>query len=146
MTPTGKGRKSGFWSRVNRALTEVGIEHFDDDWPWDRRVKLPAWQLQRLADRAAADSVRQVNRFAEVNIDAATLMRAYQMIMKRGVLSGGKTVLGDWTVETDHDGYGITLSDGVVRVRVLFHNRVGIESPSRSALAEFRRALHALLT
>jgi len=37
-----------FFQRINRAATEVGIEHFDDDKDWDERVKLPAWQTARL--------------------------------------------------------------------------------------------------
>ena len=43
--------KGGFFARLNRALTEVGIEHFDDDKDWDERVKLPAWQTERLRAR-----------------------------------------------------------------------------------------------
>ncbi len=52
-----KGRK-GFFSRLNRALTEVGIEHFDDDRDWDARVKLPEWQLARLKARYEAEKSR----------------------------------------------------------------------------------------
>ena len=43
--------RRGFFARLNRALTEVGIEHFDDDKDWDERVKLPAWQTERLRAR-----------------------------------------------------------------------------------------------
>ncbi|MGE0623454.1 MAG: hypothetical protein AB7I04_12865 [Pseudomonadales bacterium] len=46
-----KAKKESFFSRLNRALTEVGIEHFDDDRDWDARVKLPEWQLARLKRR-----------------------------------------------------------------------------------------------
>lgn len=46
-----KGRIRGLLSRLNRAVTEVGIEHFDDDRDWDERVKLPEWQLARLRAR-----------------------------------------------------------------------------------------------
>lgn len=42
-----------FFQRANRAMTEVGIEHFDDDKDWDERVKLPAWQTERLRKRHA---------------------------------------------------------------------------------------------
>ena len=42
---------SGFWRRLNDAVTEVGIEHADDDFDWDQRVKLPEWQLVRLKER-----------------------------------------------------------------------------------------------
>jgi len=31
----------------------VGIEHADDDFDWDQRVKLPEWQLVRLKERYA---------------------------------------------------------------------------------------------
>jgi hypothetical protein len=41
----------GFWQRINNAVTEVGIEHADDDFDWDQRVKLPEWQLVRLKER-----------------------------------------------------------------------------------------------
>jgi hypothetical protein len=49
-----KDRKDGWLARLNRAATEVGIEHFDDDRDWDARVKLPEWQLARLKQRYAA--------------------------------------------------------------------------------------------
>ena len=46
-----EANKKSFLSRLNRALTEVGIEHFNDDRDWDARVKLPEWQLARLKRR-----------------------------------------------------------------------------------------------
>ena len=48
-----KSRKTGagLFARLNRRLTEVDIEHFDDDRDWDARVKLPEWQLARLKQR-----------------------------------------------------------------------------------------------
>jgi hypothetical protein len=49
--PAEKAQKEGLFARLNRALTEVGIEHFDDDRDWDARVKLPEWQLARLKQR-----------------------------------------------------------------------------------------------
>ena len=48
-----KSRIRNLLSRLNRAVTEVGIEHFDDDRDWDARVKLPEWQLARLKARHA---------------------------------------------------------------------------------------------
>jgi hypothetical protein len=54
-----KTGKQGFLARLNRALTEVGIEHFDDDRDWDARVKLPEWQLARLKARYEADRSRK---------------------------------------------------------------------------------------
>jgi|MEHZ01.4.fsa_nt_MEHZ011243201.1_5 hypothetical protein len=53
MTSSNKKSSKGFWQRLNDALTEVGIEHADDDRDWDQRVKLPEWQLARLKERYA---------------------------------------------------------------------------------------------
>ena len=50
--------KEGWLARLNRAATEVGIEHFDDDRDWDARVKLPEWQLARLKKRYEAQKNR----------------------------------------------------------------------------------------
>ena len=46
-----KKSSTGFWQRLNDTVTEVGIEHADDDLDWDQRVKLPEWQLLRLKER-----------------------------------------------------------------------------------------------
>ena len=54
-----KKSKGGLLSRLNRALTEVGSEHFDDDRDWDARVKLPEWQLARLKARYEAEKPRK---------------------------------------------------------------------------------------
>ena len=48
---TDKQSSKGFWQRLSDAVTEVGIEHADDDFDWDQRVKLPEWQLVRLKER-----------------------------------------------------------------------------------------------
>jgi hypothetical protein len=53
MTSSNKKSSKGFWQKLNDALTEVGIEHADDDRDWDQRVKLPEWQLARLKERYA---------------------------------------------------------------------------------------------
>ena len=60
-----KNRLRGFLSRLNRAVTEVGIEHFDDDRDWDARVKLPEWQLARLKARyeEKANKKRLITKF-----------------------------------------------------------------------------------
>ena len=39
------------WLLIRADYTEVGIEHADDDFDWDQRVKLPEWQLRRLKER-----------------------------------------------------------------------------------------------
>ena len=43
MMNTDKKSGKGFWQKLNDAVTEVGIEHADDDFDWDQRVKLPEW-------------------------------------------------------------------------------------------------------
>ena len=48
-----------FFQRINRAATEVGTEHFDDDKDWDERVKLPAWQTARLRERYEQKKAQQ---------------------------------------------------------------------------------------
>ncbi|MDE0734155.1 MAG: hypothetical protein OSB72_13990 [Gammaproteobacteria bacterium] len=53
MMNTDKKSGKGFWQKLNDAVTEVGIEHADDDFDWDQRVKLPEWQLVRLKERYA---------------------------------------------------------------------------------------------
>lgn len=55
-------KKKGFLARLNRAVTEVGIEHFDDDRDWDARVKLPEWQLARLKARYEGEKSRKGRR------------------------------------------------------------------------------------
>jgi hypothetical protein len=58
-------KKEGFFARLNRAVTEVGIEHFDDDLDWDARVKLPGWQLARLKRRYEERKAARLPRIAK---------------------------------------------------------------------------------
>ena len=69
-------RIKDFFRRINRAVTEVGIEHFSDDKDWDERVKLPAWQTARLRERyerkkakRVADNKNKPAAITEVNPD-----------------------------------------------------------------------------
>ena len=48
-----------FFQRLNRATTEVGTEHFDDDKDWDQRGKLPAWQTARVRERYEQKKAQQ---------------------------------------------------------------------------------------
>ena len=74
------------------------------------------------------------DRTAETKISAALVLRVYQKIVDDGALNG-------ITALTDPDGYGVTLTDGTVTARVLFHNRVAIDAPGSRALMRFRRKL-----
>lgn len=61
-------RIEAFFQRINRAATEIGTEHFDDDKDWDERVKLPAWQTARLRERYEK---KKAKRFAETQQQAS---------------------------------------------------------------------------
>ncbi len=62
-------RIKAFFQRINRAATEIGTEHFDDDKDWDERVKLPAWQTARLRERYEK---KKAKRFAENRQEVST--------------------------------------------------------------------------
>ena len=88
------------------------------------------------AERGVSDSDS-----AETRITADLALRVYQKILAR---AGQREASPTWkgvTALTDPDGYGVTLSDGTVSVRVLFHNRVAIQTPSSRALMRFRKRL-----
>jgi hypothetical protein len=73
----------------------------------------------------------------ERKIDAKMALRAYQRVVSAGVRNGDEYSLDGLTVSSDFDGYTITLTDGTVTVRVLFHNRVSIAASSGAALEKF---------
>ena len=62
-------RIKAFFQRINRAATEIGTEHFDDNKDWDERVKLPAWQTARLRERYEK---KKAKRFAENRQEVST--------------------------------------------------------------------------
>ena len=72
-------------------------------------------------------------------------LRAFQRISEHGRRRGSAFRLRGLEAETDYDGYGITLTDGTVRARLLFHGRVAITSPDRKALESFVRRVDRLL-
>jgi hypothetical protein len=80
----------------------------------------------------------------ETKITADLALRVYQKILAQ---VGRQADAPSWqgvTAHTDPDGYGVTLTDGIVSIRVLFHNRVAIQSPSSRALMRFRKRLAAI--
>ncbi len=72
-------------------------------------------------------------------------LRAFQRISERGQQRGSAFHLRGLEAETDFDGYGITLTDGAVQARLLFHGRVAISSPDRKALELFAQRVERLL-
>ena len=77
----------------------------------------------------------------ETRITADLALRVYQKILAQGAAASGHPSFRGVTALTDPDGYGVTLTDGTVSARVLFHNRVAIQTPSSRALMRFRRHL-----
>ncbi len=73
----------------------------------------------------------------EGKVDVRLALRAYQAVLDRGDRCDGVYHLGELTAETDFDGYTVTIGDGRVTVRVLFHSRVDIDAPSGKALEDF---------
>ena len=76
----------------------------------------------------------------DAKIEVATAYRAYAQI-----LSAGEQVASDphhrdgrrldgLTAYTDHDGYGVTLTNGTASARLLFHSKIEFDAPSSSAL------------
>ena len=82
---------------------------------------------------------------AETKITAETALRAYQVISDRGTPVGGGREYAGVRAELDHDGYGVTIGDGIVTVRVLFHNKVSIDTPNSRSLTRFRKRLSDLV-
>jgi hypothetical protein len=77
----------------------------------------------------------------ETRITADLALRVYQKILAGADGRGQAPASQGVTALTDPDGYGVTLTDGTVSARVLFHNRVAIQTPSSRALMRFRRRL-----
>lgn len=83
---------------------------------------------------------------AETRLPAEMLLRAYQIVVERGeVLADGSRQYANVVVQLDADGYGVTVGDGVVNARVLFHNKVALQTPNRRSLSRFRKTLTKLI-
>lgn len=74
-------------------------------------------------------------------IDIADAYRAYNRILTAGTGDGDARHYRGLTAHTDFDGYGVTLSDGIVSARLLFHSRLQVSARDRRALQRFVRLL-----
>lgn len=81
----------------------------------------------------------------QTKVDARLALRAYQAVVDAGVRDGDWTRLDELAVAADFDGYTVTLTDGTVTVRVLFHSRVAIDAPGGRALENFVRLLERVV-
>jgi hypothetical protein len=77
----------------------------------------------------------------ETKVTADLALRVYQKILAHAGRQGDGPAWHGVTALTDPDGYGVTLTDSTVSIRVLFHNRVAIQTPSSRALMRFRKRL-----
>ena len=80
---------------------------------------------------------KQVFEPKDRKVDVALALRAYQNVIDRGDRSGEGFVYEGLTASSDFDGYTVTLSDGVVSLRVLFHNKFQIEPTKGAAIDRF---------
>lgn len=80
----------------------------------------------------------------ERKVDHRLVLKAYQHVMDHGQRHDGGRELDGLRAWSDFDGYTVSLSDGTVTVRALFHNKLAIEAPSGKALETFVRRLERL--
>jgi hypothetical protein len=80
----------------------------------------------------------------ERKIDVRLALRAYQNVRELGAREADGYQLDGLTVTSDFDGYTVTLSDGVVTVRLLFHSKVAIDAPNGRALEKFADRLQSI--
>lgn len=81
----------------------------------------------------------------EARIHAELALKAYQRVMEEGVSVEGAREWQGVRVVPDFDGYGVTITDEIVTLRVLFHNRVAIDTPNRRSLARMRKKLETIV-
>lgn len=74
-------------------------------------------------------------------INADSVLRAYQQIIDQGCRDGDAHRLDELTARVEFDGYTIALTDGRVTVRLMFHNKLAIDTPNGRALEDFNRRL-----
>ncbi len=85
------------------------------------------------------------DRTPETKIPAELALKAYQTIIDHGQKEDGYYTYQGVRASSDVDGYGVTLTDGIVTLRVLFHNRIAVDTPNSRSLMRFRKLLDGLL-
>jgi hypothetical protein len=70
-------------------------------------------------------------------VDVAQALRAYQNILDHGKRDEDGFVYRGLRASTDFDGYTVTLSDGVISLRIFFHNRFAIEPNNGKDVDQF---------
>ena len=101
-------------------------------------------QTCRTPSHPAWSQAEAVIKESETKIVAEVALRAYQTIIDRGIKTGTSYAISGIQAQTDYDGYSIMLTDNVVTVRILFHNKLAIDTPNGRSLARFRKRLDAI--
>ena len=77
----------------------------------------------------------------ETKITVALALKVYQRVIDHGRKTNGVYEYDGVRAVVDADGYGVTLTDDIVSVRVLFHNQLAIDTPNSRSLMRFRKRL-----
>jgi hypothetical protein len=77
-------------------------------------------------------------------ISVSQALRVYQIVMDQGSRQGDARHFGGLIATADFDGYTVTLSDGTVTLRLLFHSKFSLDSPNGRALEQFIRKLQRI--
>jgi len=85
-----------------------------------------------------------LDKTPETKIPAELALKAYQYVIDQGQKTGGGYEYQGLRALPDFDGYGVTLTDGIVTLRVLFHNRIAVETPNSRSLMRFRKLLETI--
>ncbi len=96
----------------------------------------PGEQLVRIICMAKA---------VETKIDTHQALLAVNAVLTNGRSSPDGTSWHGLTVNSDLDGYTVTLSDDKVELRLLFHNKFQLKCPNRYAQIAFIEKLNQVV-
>ena len=81
-------------------------------------------------------------------VTSRLVLAAYQTVLEHGAPidhRGSGRALDGLTAVGDFDGYTVSVSDGLVTVRALFHNQVDIQAPDGRALENYLKRLQRVV-
>lgn len=75
------------------------------------------------------------------------MLRVYQRAIAQGTeTNAGAHQIEGLSVSADPDGYTVTISDGQITARLMFHNKIAIEGSNSQRLMRFRARLERAAT
>ena len=78
-------------------------------------------------------------------IDVRLVLRAVARILEKGQPTENGAAYRGLRVESDYDGYTVTISNDAVRLNVLFHNRYEIDYRSTPAVDDFYETIRKIV-